>query len=154
MAHDGFNTNELDEFSRDLLSLATTALPRETKKMLKKEATKLSKIQKNKIKSLGIGELATGLVKKTKAGKVYKYNGDLTCRAYSGGAVKGKGSNYYSLSGMINNGYLRRGGVNHEGAETYVPGYKYMESSQSQFSSIYNQDLQNFIDDMLDNNEL
>jgi len=81
----GFDTRELDEFSRDLLGLATTSLPRETKKMLKKEATKLSKVQKNVFKSSGIGD--TGItekevLKKMKAGKVYKYNGDLSCRAY------------------------------------------------------------------------
>jgi len=143
----GFDTRELDEFSRDLLGLATTSLPRETKKMLKKEATKLSKVQKNVFKSSGIGD--TGItekevLKKMKAGKVYKYNGDLSCRAYCS----------HPLGHLLDQGYIHKGGKNHNGAETYVPGYKFIDRAQTQFGSVYNHDLQSFIDDMLDNNGL
>lgn len=147
MATMGFDTSELDSFSRDLLSLATTTLPRETKKMLKKSATKLSKVQKNVFKGFGIGD--TGIterevLKTMKAGKVYKYSGDLTCRAYCSSP----------LGHLLDQGHLLKGGRNHDGAEVFVPGYKFIDKAQSQFGSVYNQDLQEFIDKMLNENGL
>ena len=115
--------------------------------MLKKEAKKLSKVQKNVFKGFGIGD--TGITEKEvlktmKAGKIYKYNGDLSCRAYCS----------HPLGHLLDQGYILRGGRNHDGAESYVPGYKFIDRAQSQFGSTYDQDLQNFIDDMLDNNGL
>ena len=115
--------------------------------MLKKEATKLSKVQKNTFKGFGIG--STGIteqevLKTMKAGKVYKYNGDLSCRAYCS----------HPLGHLLDQGYIHKGGKNHDGAESYVPGYKFIDKAQSEFGTVYNQDLQNFIDDMIDNNGL
>jgi len=76
MASDGFDTRELDAYSRDLLALATTTMPRETKKVLKKESTKLSKKQKQTLKSFNIGSQGITekeIIARSKTGKVYKY---------------------------------------------------------------------------------
>ena len=46
------DTSELDGFARDLLNMANDELPKESKKFLRKEATKLRKKTLNKAKSL------------------------------------------------------------------------------------------------------
>jgi hypothetical protein len=143
MAADGFNLNQLDDFSQDLLSLATRIMPRETKKVLKKEATKLSKVQKNKIKSFGIG--GQGITEKeilssSKSGKVYKYSGNLNCRAF----------NSHPLAHLLDKGYTHKGGNNHDGAETFVVGYNFIEKAEEQFKNEFYQDIEQFIDDMID----
>ena len=141
---DGFDTSELEAYERDLISLATTTMPRESKKFLKKNATNLSKEQKKKIKSLGVG--SQGITEKeiaarSKSGKVYKYSGDLSCRAF----------NSHPLAHLLDQGFIHKGGFGvKDGAETWVPGYKFIEKAQQQFQSEYYQNVQEFIDNMLD----
>jgi len=96
------------------------------------------------------GDEQKQLLSSTKSGKVYKYNGNLSCRAFSGATIKGKGDNYYSLAGMINNGYVHRGGKNKDGAETFIDGQMFMEAAQNKFEGVYMIEVQRFIDDMLE----
>jgi len=143
MANDGFNFTELTKFEKKLLNLASTTMPKESKKFLKKSATKLSKVQKKSIKSLGVG--IQGVTEKeiavrSKGGKVYKHSGGLSCRAYNG----------HPLAHLINEGFILKGGQNHDGAETFVAGYKFIEKSQQQFQGAYDGDIQDFIDDVLE----
>ncbi|MBW9170776.1 HK97 gp10 family phage protein [Clostridium estertheticum] len=149
----GFDISNLTEFEKDLLKLANDTMKKESTKFLKKSATKLSKEQKKEIKTINTGlndEQKKLLLSKTKAGKVYKYEGKLSCRAFSGAVIKGKNENFYSLSGMINNGYVHRGGKNKDGKETFIEGQHFMESAQYIFEGTYYEEVQKFIDDMLD----
>ena len=152
---DGFDTHELEEFERDLLSIASTKMPRESKKFLKKSATKLTKVNKNTFKSSGAaagsGATEDEMLKRFKAGKVYKYNGDLNCRAYSG----------HPLTHLLDLGFIHKGGRGKKGVkgsktgdETWVEGYHFMEKSKDSFDDRHYMDTQNFIEDMLRNNGL
>ncbi len=143
----GFDTSQLDDYARDLLGLATNTIPRESKKFLKKSATKLSRVQKKEIKSLGIGQqgfMEKEILASGKSGKVYKYQGNLSCRAF----------NSHPLSHLLDQGFIHKGGKNKDGAESFVPGYKFIEKAQQQFQTTYNSDLNSFIDDMIDNHDL
>lgn len=140
---DGFDLSELEQFEKDLLSLATEKVPKESKKFLKKEATKLTKVNKNTYKSKGIGE--TGITEKEilskfKAGKVYKYEGDLSCRAY----------NSHPLSHLLNDGFIHKGGKDKKGKETWIPGYKFMEDASNSFEKQYFEDTEEFIDELIE----
>jgi len=146
----GFDTHELEQYEKDLLSLATTKIPKESKKFLKKSATKLTKVNKNTFKSsnaaAGSGTTEAEMLKRFKAGKVYKYNGDLSCRAYSS----------HPLTHLLDLGFIHKGGFGKSktGTETWIPGYHFMEKSKDSFEGEYETDIQNFIDDTLNNNGL
>ncbi|MBW9154863.1 HK97 gp10 family phage protein [Clostridium tagluense] len=142
MATNGFDTSELAKYMADLAK-TSKSVAKKSKKFLKKEAIKLSKEQKGEIKTLGIG--TQGIVEKevlakTKAGKVYKYNGDLTCRAYSS----------HPLAHLLNNGHIHKGGKNHDGAETFVPGYHFIEKTEEAFKSGYYQEIEKLIEDIIE----
>jgi len=142
---DGFNFTELTQFERRLVIMANDAMPRESKKFLKKAATKLAKVQKKELKSLGIGDQGIKekeIIARSKSGRVYKYGGALSCRAF----------NSHPLAHLLDQGYIHKGGFEvKDGAETFVPGYKFIDKAQQQFQGTYNSDLNNFIDDMLNN---
>ncbi|GCD10589.1 HK97 gp10 family phage protein [Clostridium tagluense] len=141
MTSNGFDTSELANYMADLAN-TSKSVAKKSKKFLKKEATKLSKEQKKEIKSLGIGE--QGFIEKEilasgKAGKVYKYNGDLTCRAF----------NSHPLAHLLDLGYIHKGGKNHDGAETFVPGYHFIEKTEEAFKSGYYQEIEKLIEDII-----
>ena len=141
----GFDTHEFEQYEKELLSLAKTKLPKESKKFLKKSATKLTKANKNSFKSsnaaAGSGATEAEMLKRFKAGKVYKYNGDLTCRAYSS----------HPLAHLLDLGFIHKGGFKvKSGAEKFIPGYHFMDKAKGSFETIYYTDTQNFISDMLD----
>ncbi|MBZ9633188.1 HK97 gp10 family phage protein [Clostridium sp. FP1] len=144
---DGFDTHELDDFEKDLLRLANDNLPKESKKFLKKSATKLSKVQKKDITSLNIGQqgfVMKDIIARSKSGKVYKYNGNLSCRAYNG----------HPLAHLIDQGYILKGGRHHDGVESFIKGYKFIDKAQREFEPTHYDDIQKFIDDMLNNHGL
>jgi len=138
----GFDTAEIEAYMRDLSDFGRN-VPKQTKKFLKKEATKLSKEQKNEIKSIGVGQQGITereILARGKSGKVYKYGGAFSCRAFNG----------HPLAHLLDQGYLHRGGKNHDGAETFVPGYNFIEKAERQFQAGYFRSIDEFIDDMVD----
>lgn len=140
-----FDTRELEQFEKDLLSLAKEQLPKESKKFLKKNAGKLTTVNKNTFKSSGAaagsGVTEAEILKKFKAGKVYEYNGDLSCRAYAS----------HPLVHLMDLGFIHKGGFKiKSGAEVWVPGYHFMKGAQKNFQDIYYKNTQKFIDDMIE----
>ena len=89
---DGFLFDELSEFKKDIMRNIKEVFPEETKKFIKKEAQKLTKVAK-KIAKREVGtskgekenwQASKSYHNKFKAGKVYKYaENDACCRAYN-----------------------------------------------------------------------
>lgn len=146
----GFDTSSFKEYEKELLSLAKIKIPKQSKKFLKKSASKLTKVNKNAFKSsnaaAGSGTTEAEMLKAFKAGKVYEFNGDLSCRAYSA----------HPLAHLLDQGFVYKGGgfKIKNGKEKWIPGYGFMDKSKNSFQSTYYTDVQNFINDMLNNNGL
>ena len=142
---DGFDIKQLEKYERDLLSLAQKQLPKESKKFLKKSAGKLTTVNKDAFKSsnaaAGSGFTEDEMVKRFKAGKIYKYGGDLSCRAYSG----------HPLTHLLDKGFMYKGGgfKIKNGKEKWIPGYGFMDKAKNTFEEPYYGLTQQFIADML-----
>lgn len=134
----GFDINELFNFETDLLNLADDT-PKEAKKMLRKEGTKLKnktvKNAKSKVK------VKTGAyVKGIKRGKVYKYrdNGALSVRVY--------GASPHAH--LIEHGHRQ---VTADGKEVgFVEGKHVFEDTAKDFEKEYYNDIDQFLNDLLD----
>lgn len=146
---DGLDLKELTKFETDLMKIANDFLPKESKKFLKKQGTKLSKKNKQAYDSCGVGSGENKEVAKAfKAGKVYKYDSALAIRAYNGAIVTNKdGSKKYSFGAMMNNGYRH---INRDGTESWVAGYHFMEKASSEFQSEYVENCQEFVNQIVD----
>ena len=144
MARDGFDLHELDEFTRDLLNLAINFKNgKEAKKFLRREGTKLNRENKKQAKASGIGKKTGNFMKGFKRGKVYKYLGkDLCIRAYNGSPH----------AHLLNNGHriVDKNGNEHG----FKEGEHFMEKAQDNFKDEFYEDIENFIDDMLNNHNL
>jgi hypothetical protein len=134
---DGFDTTQLDKFTKDLINLANQKLPKESKKFLKKEANKLNKVNKSVFNSKNIGEDTGNLKKSFKSGKVYKYNGDLAARAY----------NSSPHAHLIDQGWTHK---SPDGTEKWIDGKHFMEDAQKIFEGEFYGDIEDWIDKMLE----
>lgn len=139
---DGFDFSELTDFSKGLLESANDFKNgKESKKFLNKEGGKLAKKQKSSFNSKGIGsggEESAEVAKSFKKGKVYKYDGDFAVRAYSG----------HPLTHLLNNGHRI---VTPDGEEKgFVLGYHFMEDAENGFKGDFYEDIDSFLDDLLD----
>lgn len=141
---DGFEVNGLDEFVKDMLSLAQDTLPNESKKFLKKNANQLKTSSKNKAKSLGIIEDTGSFYNGFKAGKVYKYEGNLSCRAI----------NSSPHAHLLENGHIQTDKAGNSVGKGFVPGFHYQQRATEEFQNKYYNNCENFIDDMLKNKGL
>lgn len=137
---DGFHISELTKFEKKLLSLANNEMPKQSRQFIKKEANKLNSQNKRTYKSMGIGIETGNLEKGFRAGKAYKYKGDWTARAY----------NNSPHAHLIDKGFMHKPHKGQDGQESFVPGYNFMDSAASAFQGKYYDDVQKFIDDMLD----
>jgi hypothetical protein len=136
---DGFNVNGLDAYVSDLLELAEEALPRESKKFLKKNAGQLARATKNKAKDLGIMDETGNYYSSFKSGKVYKYNGNMACRAI----------NSSPHAHLLEYGHLQ---VDKEGKSVgkgFVPGFHVFEKTQKEFQSKYYDNCEEFVEEMI-----
>lgn len=144
---DGFDTHELDDFAKEMMSLANDKMPKESKKIVQKEAKKLNTINKNVYKSKGIGIFPDDtpenkkIVNRFNAGKPYKYNGDvLSCRAY----------NSAPHAHLLNSGWTWTPHKGAKGTEHWVPGFHFIEDAAGQFEGTYYNDMEQFITDMIE----
>jgi len=161
---DGFDTHELDDFARDLLELSQEKLPKETSKFIKKNANQLKTATKRKAKEVGIQEL-TGSKKKDRkyeyfinfrTGKVYNYNGGLSCRAYNssphahlleyGHRMVGHGKKKDERADLTAK-YKGKGGEMIESG--FVPGLHPFEKAYQDYKEKYVDNCEKFIDEML-----
>ena len=141
---DGFDIHELDDFTKDLLALAEKELPKETKKFIKKNANQLKTATKNKAKSVGIIEETGNYYKGFSSGKVYEYQGALSCRAYNGSPH----------AHLLEYGHLQTNKAGNSVGKGFVPGFHPFEKAYQDFMGKYYDNCESFIDDMLKNKGL
>lgn len=132
------NTSELDAFSRELLEMANNELPKESKKFLRTEATKLRKKTLDKAKSL-TNKQTGNYYKGIKKGKVYHY--------------KDKKNNSIRVYGRSPHAHLIEYGhrqVSKNGVESgFVEGKHVFEKAKNEFESEFNSDCEKFISDVV-----
>lgn len=145
MADASFDLSELDDFSKKLLKQIEKEMPKETKKFLGKEASKLktqtSKNAKKSIKNPSSGDKS--YLKSIKKGKPYDYKGDeKAVRVYS------KAPHAH----LIEYGHVMvRGGKRGKGGKEvgFIKGKKVFENARKSFEGTFYKDAETFIDDML-----
>lgn len=90
-----------------------------------------------------------------KTGKAKKKNNNITCNSYNNAVIQGdKNGQYYSLGGMLEYGYIHKGGKDKTGRETFIEGTHFMEEARDDFEDDFYNDCEDFIEDMLDNHGL
>jgi hypothetical protein len=135
------DTRELTRFEKELLSLAQKTMPRESKKFLRNQGTKL----RNKTLSLAksrVRKKSGNLFKGIKRGKVYVYrgNGGLSIRVYGGKPA-------YHVA-ILENGHRI---VTRDGREVgFVEGKHFFRDTAKQFEEEHFSDVQKFIDSTLE----
>lgn len=146
MADVEFDTRELDDFSKDLLSLAQKTKGKQTKKFMKREGKKLAKEQKEEFKdcNIGTGSGDTKDVERSfKGGKVFKTEGDLAVRGY----------NSHPLTHLLEDGHIIRN--KKDGPELgFVPGWHFVDKAAKKFEDTYYDDTEEFIDKLLREHDL
>jgi hypothetical protein len=134
---DGFDIHEFTNFEKSLLRLANDTMPKETRKHLQSQGTKLKKVTLAKAKSKvkkGKGDY----YKSIKRGKVYKYNDALSIRCYSSDPK----------AHLLENGHRQ---VAKDGQEIgFVPGYHVFEEAEKEYQSTFYNETEKFIDSVID----
>lgn len=145
---DGFEgLGALDNFTKEMLDLVNDKMPKESKKFLKKNANQLKTATKNEAKSLGIIEKTGNYYNGFKSGKVYDYNGSLSCRAF----------NSSPHAHLLENGFMWRPhkkevkGKKQTGSEKFIPGFHPFEKAYKDFISQYYSNCEQFVSDMIGN---
>jgi hypothetical protein len=129
--------DELDDFAKQLMNLATKQMPRESAKFLRTEASKLRKETNAKAKQK-VKKDTGSYHKSIKRGKTYKYDGALSVRVYSGDPK----------AHLIEKGHriVDKTGKEHG----FEAGKHVFEESARQFQTKYVTNCEQFLDDMLD----
>lgn len=136
---DGFDFKELTEIETNLLKLANSQMPKESKKFLKKEGKNLLQETQTEAIFCGVKHKSHKYYDSIKQGKVYKYKGDNTLanRVYSTAPH----------AHLIEEGHV----LIRNGKEIgYVKGKYVFENAKKNFTSQYYESCQKFIDDMLE----
>ncbi len=134
---DGFDIKEFTAYEKKLLSLANDKMPKESKKFMKDEGTKLKKKTAAKGKQK-VKKKTGSYYKSIKRGKVYKFNGSLSIRTFSTSPH----------AHLIEKGHRQ---VTKDGKETgFIPGKHVFEEASKEFEQQYYDDTQKFIDNMID----
>ncbi|NCI22159.1 HK97 gp10 family phage protein [Clostridium botulinum] len=134
----GFDTTQLDKYSKQLLNTAKNEYPKKTKTFLRKEVKKLNKKNKQTFASKGIGEYRGNLKKGFRTGKLYKYQGkELAIRAY----------NSSPHAHLLNDGWMHKA---KDGSEKFIPGFHFIEDSAKAFNGEYYEDIDKFLDEIFD----
>ena len=138
-----FDTKDLDNLASDLayVSKALKA-EKETKKFLRDQGKELNKENKKQANLLMINKKTGNFKKGFKKGKVYKYQGNLTIRAY----------NSSPHAHLLEFGHRK---VTQSGDEIgFTEGYHFMEKARNIYGSKYEEAVEEFIDDLLQDNDL
>ncbi|MBN1079271.1 HK97 gp10 family phage protein [Clostridium botulinum] len=130
------NTSELDGFAKDLLKLASSDLPKESKKFIRKEGKSLLQETQKEVIFSGIHHKNHTYYDSIKQGKVYKYkqNGAISNRVYSSDPK----------SHLLEDGHRM---ITHNGKEVgFVEGYHVFKNSAKSFESTFNSDCEEFVE--------
>lgn len=149
----GFDIKELEEYEKKLISLASTKMPNECKKFMRVEGNKLKRVTLANAKA-AIKKKSGNYFKSIKRGKAYKYQGNdaWAVRVYSYDpkahllekghriVTRGKGKkakkHYTTLNGGIEKGFAK--------------GYKVFKKSEQEFQNTFYNDVENFIDEVIE----
>lgn len=136
--HDGFNLAELDEFSSQMLDLATRKMPREIRQFMRAEGTKLRRMTVSTARR-ETKKRTGSYIKGIKRGKVYLYEGDtLAIRVY----------NSSPHAHLIEDGHRQ---VTNDGRSVgFVRGKRVFKKAQQAFESEFANDCLEFVDELLD----
>lgn len=139
-----FDFSELTNFEENLLDLAKDLdKGKHAKKFLRKSGTKL-KNRTVKIAKSRVNQKTGNLIKGIKRGKPYKYfvDGSMAVRVY--------GSSPHTH--LLNNGHriVDKNGKEHG----FAKGHFFMEDGLKDYEGQFYEDIEGFIDDMLDNHLL
>lgn len=130
---DGFHFSELDNLEEDILRLANETMPRQSKAFLRKEAGKIKKQARGGLKSAY--KTKTGnLVKKVKPGKSYLYTPE---HAYQIRVHMAPHENVVDYGHTATNGRI-------------VRGKRVKDRVEAFFSDEFEEDVADFIDQMLE----
>lgn len=141
MSDFGFDFKELADYEKKLLETANEKMPRETRKFVNGEGTKLRRITVSNARAK-VKKKTGNYFKSIKKGKpyIYKGNGGYSVRVYNSTKIA-------PHAHLIEDGHRI---VNHAGQEVgYKPGLKVVDTSRRQFENQFYQDIESFIDDML-----
>lgn len=134
---DEFDIHELTGFEQELIKLANDTMPKESKKFLRTEGSKLRKNTLAKAKEK-VKKDTGNYFKSIKRGKVYDYDGSLAIRCYSSAPH----------AHLIEKGHRI---VDKKGNEHGFEDGKYVfEEAEQEFQSTYYSDCEEFIDEVLD----
>ena len=133
------DTSQLDGFARELLNMANDKLPKESKKFLRKEGTKLKKKTLSKAKAL-TNKKTGNYYKGIKRGKVYHY------RDKKNNSIRVYGGSPHAH--LIEYGHRQ---VSKNGVETgFVEGKHVFEKAKNEFQSEYNKDCEQFLNEVVE----
>ena len=134
-----FDFHELTDFKKELLQLAKDDFPKETKKFVKKEAGILAKIAKDTAKR-ELESKSGNYLKGFKSGKVYKFSGDICCRAFNS-------SNHAHLIEYGHNMVSHKPNKKNTG---FVPGKYILKKAGNKFEQSFEAHIDKFLDEILD----
>ena len=133
------DTSQLDGFARELLNMANDKLPKESKKFLRKEGTKLKKKTLSKAKAL-TNKKTGNYYKGIKRGKVYHY------RDKKNNSIRVYGGSPHAH--LIEYGHRQ---VSKNGVETgFVEGKHVFEKAKNEFEPEYNKDCEQFLNEVVE----
>lgn len=140
-----FDITELDDFTKDLLSLARRKMPNEAKKFIRTEQGKLRTRTRQKARSK-VNRKTGKLFKNIDRSKTYNNDdGDTVGKVYIRG---GKGGAPHAH--LIEYGH-RIVGHNPDRKDTgkRTTAYKIMEEAREEFEQVFTKDCEEFVDKML-----
>lgn len=130
-----FDMRELEKFEKELMAIADKTMPAATKKFLKNNSKKLAKLAKKKAEQM-VKKRSGNYENGFKAGKVYRYNGFLSCRSF----------NNSPHAHLIEYGHLQKT----KNGEIFVPGKHVLEETSKDFEDQYYEDVEKFVDQMME----
>jgi hypothetical protein len=136
---DGFDISELDRMVQKMMTVANDTMPSKSKKFLKTEAGKLRKVDVSVFKTKGIESRTGNLIKGFKSGKVYKYKGVLSVRAF----------NSAPHAHLLNDGWMWTPHEGQGGNEKFIPGFHFMEDAEKEFEPQYFDDCETLTMDVI-----
>lgn len=135
----GFDYHELTDFQKELIQMAKEDFPRETRKFIKREAGKLTRMAKSSAER-ELNSKTGDYIKGFKSGKIYKFAGDLCCRAF----------NSSPHAHLIEYGHNMVGHKPNLKNVGFVAGKYILNKATNRFDKDFEGHLDKFLDDILD----
>lgn len=140
MSDEIFDFKELEQYEKQILDMANNKMPKNCRKFVNGEGTKLRKATLSRAKAT-VKKKTGRYYKSIKKGKAYIYsgNGGYAVRVYASPKIA-------PHAHLIEDGHRTRGDG---GKEQFVPGLKVFDNSERQFQNTFYNDVEKFIDDVI-----